>query len=131
MTSTQKRGNKGERARKNDPHLRNIQVRLHDQERIERIRPRRIRVIKKVLDLRKRRLSEPRPAILRRDAVLSPCLVAPLPLPVPRVAPEPQPEPVGVLQTERLGRVRERGDDTRMERLHLLEACGEELALRG
>ena len=90
------------------PYLRDIQVRLHDQERVQRVRTGRVRVVKEVLDLRERRLAEARSTILRRDVRLR----------------------VRLLQAERLRRVRERGHDPRVQRLHLLQACGEELALR-
>lgn len=46
-------------------HLSNIQVRLHDQERIGRVRTGRIRIIEEILHLRKSRLPESRAAIIR------------------------------------------------------------------
>ena len=85
-----------------------VEVRLHDEERVQSICPGRIGVIKKVLDLRKRRLAEPRPTILGRERL-----------------------GVCVLQTQRFRGVCKRSYNARMQCLHLLEAGGEELPLWG
>jgi hypothetical protein len=87
-----------------DTHLRDIDVRLHNEERVERIRTARVRVVEEVLDLRERRLSVAR-------AVLGLCGLR-----------RSHPEWVGC--------VRERVEDTRVQRLYLLQPCGRELALR-
>ena len=116
--------------------LRDVEVRLHDEERVERVRAARVRVIKKVFNLRKRRLAEPRAPILgrqhppRSSHPVRPCARSVRAWPS-RTSPGTEPvQPQGVLEPERLGRVREGGDDARVERLHLFEARGEELALR-
>lgn len=92
-----------------DELLGDVHVRLHDEERVERVRAGCVRVVEKVLDLRERRLPEARAAVLGRQLRL----------------------PVRLLQPERFGRVHERGHNAAVQRLHLLQARGCVLALRG
>lgn len=89
-------------------HLSNIQIGLHDQEWVEGIGTRGIRVVKEILDFRERRLSEARTSIFRGDVRLR----------------------MSLFETEWLRGMCERSDDPRVKCLYFLESCGEELTLR-
>ena len=89
-------------------YLRDEEVRLHYQERIQRICTRSVGVVEEVFDLAEGRLAEVRAAELRGKVARA----------------------EDVLEAQRLRRVRERAHDARVQCLDLLEARSEELALR-